>query len=444
VDSDSATVSEGRGDDDDDGDGHHTATSDVLAEAASDAACSLANVQTAASNIVKLLGTLNANEAAAREQLDATFREIQRSVIARKAEASEALAAEARRKRELLRTQLSGLENAAEHVEAAVDLVNQTLATVAADSAQLEELAPVFTAGLDAAQELHAVPLAPTSGPKIEFNASVSGLQVSDFLGTVGAIESLESNPGACTATGQGLTLAAVGAEAEFVVTTRDYAGQPRVEGGATVTVTLVSTAAPPGRIGAVGTFDDVGDGTYRCRYTPEQKEGVRGGLWNLEVLVRGEHIAGSPFPVQLTAGLRFEFSGEPFDTQGLLYWIGTAGRTAGDIISLHIRQTALLALMEKVPLLNRCPDRVERGKGGGRLQVAGGCAGTGACLQTRFGTTHRSVANVPVNQWLNTDPLFEVLQRAHHRPSIATRMGLRAGWWSPIPACTRMMSCAS
>jgi hypothetical protein len=168
---------------------------------------------------------------------------------------------------------------------------------------------------------------------------------------------------------------ATVGAPAEVVVQTVDFDGQPRTSGGDTVGVTLVRRdigdggegdgggsggdggdgggggAVADGGEGAgneasrvVADVTDVGDGSYVCSYTATTAEGA----WQLEVVVGGNQVQGSPFAVHISAGVQFVYSGTPFDTDGVLHWIGT-GEGARTYANPHGADGGVVAAMSSI-----------------------------------------------------------------------------------------------
>ena len=60
------------------------------------------------------------------------------------------------------------------------------------------------------------------------------------------------------------------------------------------------------------------------CKYTPPD---VNDSPLRISVLVLGQHVPGSPFAVQPIRGIRLQYQRD-FDTNGLLYHLGTDGGT--------------------------------------------------------------------------------------------------------------------
>jgi hypothetical protein len=101
-----------------------------------------------------------------------------------------------------------------------------------------------------------------------------------------------------CSATGSGTKFAVAGAKAAFKVACCTEGGEA---------VDLVDTAHLSGSIGPGGAYD--GDsvtvtksgkavGSYECSYTAPKSAGT----WDLAVVLRHEHVRGSPFSVEVVA----------------------------------------------------------------------------------------------------------------------------------------------
>jgi hypothetical protein len=92
------------------------------------------------------------------------------------------------------------------------------------------------------------------------------------------------------------------------------------------------------------GTATDLKNGTYACSITATTDE----GQWALEVRVGGVQIQGSPFAVEVSAGREFVYSGTPFDTNGVLYWIGTGEGTRA-YANPHGKDGGVVAAMSSI-----------------------------------------------------------------------------------------------
>jgi hypothetical protein len=232
---------------------------------------------------------VEASADAAFAEIDGHERALRQAVTTLSADAKAMVRASATRKLKVVAEQLVRVKGAAEHTAAGVDLVTRTLAV--ANLTELVAFRPVAVAGLAAICN-HGVPLVPPCAPGIAVVATPKLAKAVEFISGALAIFDTDTNPSACTAAGAGLTSATVGAVAKFVVTTVDFEGKQRAEGGDMVTLVLLR--AFPG-IGApvVGSAEDRNDGTYNCSYiaTAENDAG-----WELEVKVNGIHVVGSPF----------------------------------------------------------------------------------------------------------------------------------------------------
>ncbi len=181
------------------------------------------------------------------------------------------------------------------------------------------------------------------SGPlEVQENARVWLEEAGSGLGPVirgyGRVLSAAATSGRrSTAAGSGLEEAYTGCEAVFVVTAVDYEGRRRTEGGDDVTATIEMEEkgdALDGE-GQQGRVTDQGDGTYAVTYQPRCA-----GRVQVHVRVNGVAIGWSPFRITVVDGVRLRFE-SPFDTNGVLYYIGTDGgrraysnpQVAGDVV---------------------------------------------------------------------------------------------------------------
>lgn len=97
----------------------------------------------------------------------------------------------------------------------------------------------------------------------------------------------------ASAAVGVATQYAAVGALARFAIQARDETGNPRPAGGDGFAAALVSAAAPARTVAAQ--LVDCADGTYLGTFTPS-----RAGPHELHVTLRGAHVRGSPYAVDV------------------------------------------------------------------------------------------------------------------------------------------------
>jgi hypothetical protein len=247
----------------------------------------------------------------------------------------------------------------------------------------------------------HGVKLQPQCGTRVRVEATSAFAVALKCIATMFAVVDTDTNPLASTVAGAGVTDAMVGAPAEVVVQTVDFDGQPRSSGGDVVDVMLVrnegggsgssgdggdgggSGAVADGEGGAsdeanrvVADVTDLGDGSYVCSYTATTAEGA----WQLEVRVGGNQVQGSPFAVHVSANVRFVYSGTPFDTDGVLYWIGT-GEGAGPYANPHGADGGVVAAMSSI-----CP------KYGDPLRFV------------QHGHDGRNATNDAPNSWMSVD----------------------------------------
>eukprot|EP00729_Bicosta_minor_P001064 gene1064-biopygen18715 len=299
----------------------------------------------AATNAIKVIrGELEGNRDAAIKRIDAGFNKLLRAIQQRR-DALKKLVNDAYTEKDaVLNTQITELEGIDSHSEMAMQLVEATLA--AATSVELLERKQLFVDGLMQLKD-HGVPLKEGCGSTIALGVIAPFEQQAANILAVGWISKEDTDPAASTAVGEGLAVAIVGNVAEFVVTAVDVvSGKQRRGGGDSLAVLLLqngaandssggggAAAAKPGRgkrkrdgsssssgegraykkgkIGAAASaaapgktevvVKDKGDGTYSCSYTPpEGADAVGGGKVQLQVLLNGTHIAGSPFAIEV------------------------------------------------------------------------------------------------------------------------------------------------
>ena len=112
----------------------------------------------------------------------------------------------------------------------------------------------------------------------------------------VGPAPESQTNPVACTAAGGGTTTAQPDTKAFFSLRMLDYAGKPRRTGGDPIMLAVGRGDAVDRTVAT--TIADNGNGTYSCSYTlPRQ---AAGAVWILSVRLFGQHVAGSPFSVDV------------------------------------------------------------------------------------------------------------------------------------------------
>ena len=170
--------------------------------------------------------------------------------------------------------------------------------------------------------------LAPQESAALSF--AVQSTACAEAIKQLGTVSGKATNASACTASGAGVSTAQQGAAAEFAVQAMDYAGARRDVGGDLVQLTLAARGEGGGGGGvdvsaqSALAVDDRKNGAYVCRYVPPQQ-----GQLSLAVRVRGVHIKGSPFTVDVGPACDAEcVYGSDFDEKGIMYWLGTKGRT--------------------------------------------------------------------------------------------------------------------
>ncbi|TRY90612.1 hypothetical protein DNTS_003681 [Danionella cerebrum] len=107
---------------------------------------------------------------------------------------------------------------------------------------------------------------------------------------------------------GEGLKRALQGKLASFTVVGYDHDGEPRLSGGDSVSVVLMS---PDGNLSSAEVSDHQ-DGTYSVGYLPKSE-----GEHLLSVLVCNQHIEGSPFKVMVKSGRSYGGVGLPMVSFG-------------------------------------------------------------------------------------------------------------------------------
>ena len=126
----------------------------------------------------------------------------------------------------------------------------------------------------------------------LEFNVNLE--QLLESLNDAGMVSDKTTSSVTTTAEGPGLNLAIPERKASFTITARDAQGRRRDEGGDMFMVELTENEGEKVECNV----EDKGDGTYTATYTcPTNSKGNH----KVSVLLRGIHIKGSPFPVNVT-----------------------------------------------------------------------------------------------------------------------------------------------
>eukprot|EP00729_Bicosta_minor_P001108 gene1108-biopygen29776 len=301
----------------------------------------------AATNAIKIIrGELEGNRDAAIKLIDAGFSKLLRAIKQRRDALKKLVNDAYNEKDDVLNKQITELEGIDSHSEIALKLVEATLA--AASPIELLERKQLFVDGLTQFQE-HTVPLKENCVSNMTIKLTQSFEASANNILAIGMLDTNATDPSASTAAGAGLTSGQVGDVAEFVVTAVEVGtGKQRSAGGDIVVIAFAQNdaayedAAPSVGGGAAAkptsgkrkrgggsssggkgraskkrktgaataglvpaetdtTVVDNGDGTYSCSYTPPDGAAeVGGGKWQLEVLLNGKPIVGSPFAVEV------------------------------------------------------------------------------------------------------------------------------------------------
>jgi hypothetical protein len=272
---------------------------------------------------------------------------------------------------QVLAAQISAVDDALQAIADGAAVATTTVAV--ATSAELVQRRSLLVDGLQSLCD-HGLKLQPQCETRVRVEATAAFAAALRCFATMFAVVDTDINPLASTVAGAGVSDAMVGAPAELVVQTVDFDGQPRTSGGEVVGVTLVRRESGDGGGGGgdgsgdggdggggdatadggggaadaanrvVADVTDAGDGTYVCSYTATTAEGA----WQLEVRVGANQVQGSPFAVRVSASVRLVYSGTPFDTAGVLHWIGT-GEGARAYANPHGADGGVVAAMSSI-----------------------------------------------------------------------------------------------
>jgi hypothetical protein len=284
-------------------------------------------------------------------------------------------------------------------VQAALDAIEEgkkvaTTTMAEATPVQLLQRCSLFVDGLRNLCD-HGVMLTPQCGTQTRVEATTTVEMVSRSIASIFGVVDTNTDPRLCTAAGAGIVSITVDTPAAFVVQTVQFDGQLRSDGGEIVEATLIQIRSGSGSSSGGGgggdsgggsgggggvrggdrvmaNVADVGDGTYACSYTATTEEGE----WQLEVRVGGNHIKGSPFAIHVAASIQLVFTGAPFDTNGVLHWIGT-GEGAHAYANPHGVEGGVVAAMSTI--------------------------GDGLCDPSRFVDHHRIEMQNYTNSWPNS-----------------------------------------
>lgn len=105
--------------------------------------------------------------------------------------------------------------------------------------------------------------------------------------------------PPLCTAMGEGLFHPRVNNLAKVLIVTKDKMGEPCIEGGERIAVSVESVNMPGSLLKL--SLRDNQDGSYTVNFRPKIK-----GDHVLSILIRGHHIKGSPFKLEVDGGREY------------------------------------------------------------------------------------------------------------------------------------------
>lgn len=169
--------------------------------------------------------------------------------------------------------------------------VQRAMSTVQSGNTELLVARTDVVATLEA-MEKQPLALEPQEDCVLNFNANLK--QLLDLLNNVGMVCGKSTCAATTTAEGSGLSLATPNREVSFTITARDYQGCLRSVGRDLFLVELTQNKEVEFKC----KVEDGNDGTYVVTYTcPADSK----GNLRLSVLLRGSHIKGSPFSVNVT-----------------------------------------------------------------------------------------------------------------------------------------------
>ena len=169
--------------------------------------------------------------------------------------------------------------------------VQRIMSTVQSGNTELLVARTDVVATLEA-MEKQPLALEPQEDCVLNFNADLK--QLLDLLNNTGMVSDKSTCAATTTAEGSGLSLAIPNREVSFTITARDAQGCLRGVGGDLFLVELT----PNKEVEFECKVEDGNDGTYVVTYTSPADS--KGNL-RLSVLLRGSHIKGSPFSVDVT-----------------------------------------------------------------------------------------------------------------------------------------------
>ena len=126
-----------------------------------------------------------------------------------------------------------------------------------------------------------------------------SSKSLKEAIQSAGDISDRSTSAANTTATGEGITTGYTGRKATFTIISRDSQNRQRNQGGDVYEVKLIHRGSELRNVSVK--LEDQKDGTYLAEYNrPFGLSILRCGYYTLSVCLRGEHIQGSPFSVQV------------------------------------------------------------------------------------------------------------------------------------------------
>ena len=169
--------------------------------------------------------------------------------------------------------------------------VQRVMSTVQSGNTELLVARTDVVATLEAMEKQPLV-LEPQEDCVLNFTANLK--QLLDLLNNAGMVSDKSTCADTTTAEGSGLSLAIQNREVSFTITARDAQGYLRSVGGDLFLVELTQNKEVEFKC----KVEDRSNGTYVVTYTSPADS--KGNL-RLSVLLRGSHIKGSPFSVNVT-----------------------------------------------------------------------------------------------------------------------------------------------
>nr|XP_040056839.1 tripartite motif-containing protein 45 isoform X1 [Gasterosteus aculeatus aculeatus]XP_040056840.1 tripartite motif-containing protein 45 isoform X1 [Gasterosteus aculeatus aculeatus]XP_040056841.1 tripartite motif-containing protein 45 isoform X1 [Gasterosteus aculeatus aculeatus] len=202
-------------------------------------------------------------------------------------------------RRSQLHLQQAQLQQALLDVGGAVDFAERLLSrgsdveVLSAKGVTLRRLTGLAETGYDP----HPATIAPDDGGGVVFVAGEPAGEVGGFP-LVGAIHSMAVDLARCSVEGEGLQRGVEGERGHFTLVCRDSAGKQVQRGGEHVLVSVVHKEKEDCALEV--TVSDGADGSYGVSYAAGEP-----GPYAVGVCVKGQHVKGSPFALQVKRKLR-------------------------------------------------------------------------------------------------------------------------------------------